>query len=383
MPSQEGATMIRQSQTRRRVLQTGALGLGAWVAGCGRKNSPSQQVEESVEWARANLPRSTPDIVNAAAKEGHLTLTMLNQGGNADILKRPIEGFNKRYPFITVEATAQSTLQLLNKFNAELNAKKGTTDYINFPGNLHTTGLLEKQGAILPFVISQDEAFPAPAKRSGLWYAWRIEHSATAYRKGALSPEELKLIRTFEGLGDPRFKNRIAIGNIPNSTTASGVYVLMYKADPKLWQGLVANKPRVKTSGPALVDGLLAGEHDIAVLAGSISFIGAARSGAPMEFGISSPYPPVYTPGGISALAPHPNAAKLWQDWVMSAEGQRILVDASGLGAARKDLGVKAWSEQQPWYFQDDASVVEIDWEDFAQKQPEMNARFGKDMQKG
>ncbi len=67
----------------------------------------------------------------------------------------------------------------------------------------------------------------------------------------------------------------------------------------------------------------------------------------------------------------------------MSAEGQRILVDASGLGAARKDLGVKAWSEQQPWYFQDDAGAVEMDWEDFAQKQPEMNARFGKDMQKG
>ena len=369
---------------RRWILQTGALGAGmAVTAGCGRTDSPSQAVDKAVEWARTNLPHSTPDIIKAASKEGHLTLTMLNQGGNTDILKNLIDGFNKRYPFITVDSTAQSTLQLLNKFNAELNAKKGTTDYINFPGNLHTTGLLEKQGAILPFVISQDEAFPAPAKRSGLWYAWRIEHAATAYRKGTLSEEERKLIRTFEGLGDPRFKNRLAIGNIPNSTTASGCYVLMYKTDPKIWERLVANKPRVKTSGPALADGLLAGEHDVAVLAGSVTFIGAAHQGAPIEFGVSSPYPPVYTPGGISALAPHPNAAKLWQDWVMSVEGQRILVEASGLGSSRTDLGIKPWSEQQSWYFEDPAGKVEIDWEDFAQKQADMTARFGKDLQKG
>ena len=368
---------------RRWILQSAAMGAGAVVTGCGPSGSKADAVDAAVEWARTNLPRSTPDIIRMASKEGHLTLTMLNQGGNTDILKSLIQGFNRRYPFITVESTAQSTLQLLNKFNAELNAKKGTTDYINFPGNLHTTGLLEKQGAILPFVISQDEAFSASAKRSGLWYAWRIEHAATAYRKGALSPEELKLIRTFEGLGDARFRNRIAIGNIPNSTTASGCFILMYKSDPKLWQGLIANKPRVKTSGPALVDGLLAGEHDIAVLAGSVSFIGAAHSGAPLEFGVSSPYPPVYTPGGISALAPHPNAAKLWQDWVMSAEGQRILVDASGLGSSRTDLGIKPWSEQQPWYFKDSAGQVEIDWDDFAQRQSDMVARFGKDLQKG
>jgi hypothetical protein len=66
----------------------------------------------------------------------------------------------------------------------------------------------------------------------------------------------------------------------------------------------------------------------------------------------------------------------------MSAEGQSILVDASGLGSSRTDLGVKPWSEQQPWYFQDPAGRVEIDWDDFAQKQSDLVARFGKDLQK-
>src|SRR5258705_267358 len=202
--------------SRRSVLQSGAAGAAVMATGCKPKDSTVQTVDAAVEWAKSNLPSSTPDIVRAAAKEGHLTLTMLNQGGNTEVLKQLIAGFNERYPFIAVESTAQSTLQLINKFNAELQAKKGTTDYINFHSNLHTTAMLEKQGAILPFVVSQDAAFPAAAKRPGLWYAWRTEYPGTGYRKGALSAEEIKLWRTFEGLGDPRFNNRIASPSFTN-----------------------------------------------------------------------------------------------------------------------------------------------------------------------
>lgn len=371
--------------SRRRLMQTAGATAGtlAIAAGCSRQDSTAHAVDEAIEWARANLPHSTPDIIKAAAQEGHLTLTMLNQGGNSEVLRSAISGFNKRYPFIAVDSTAQSTLQLIGKFNAELNAKRGTTDYINFPSNLHTTALLEKRGAILPFVVSQDAGYPAAAKRSGLWYAWRTEYPSTAYRKGGLTEEERELVRTFEGLSHPRFKNRIGIANVQNSVTAAGCYVLLNKTDPKVWEGLASNKPRVKPSAPALIDGLLAGEYDVTILAGMLSFIGGAHEGAPVEFGVSAPYPPVYTPGGISALAPHPNAAKLWQDWVMSTEGQRILVKTSGLGSARTDVGVKPWSEEQAWFFKDTSRQVDIDWDDFAQKQQDVYARFKKDMQEG
>jgi len=378
---------FRREISRRSAWQMTAAGAGSVLAGgltaCSPKSAGGATVDDAVAWAKANLPNSTPEIVQAAAKEGHLTLTMLNQGGNTELLTSLISGFNKRYPFITVESTAQSTVQLVNKINAELAARRGTSDYINFPGNLHTTATLEKQGAIQPFVISQDAAFPAGAKHNGIWYAWRTEYPSTAYRKGVLTEEERKLVQTFEGLGDPRFKNRIGIGNVENSSTAAGAYILQDKTDPKVWQALVANKPRVKTTATSLINGLLSGEYDITVLSGMVPNVQAARDGAPIELGVSSPFPTVYTPSGISALAPHPNAAKLWQDWVMSSEGQNLFVKYSGFASARNDLVEKPWAEQQPWFFKDMSKRMDMDWDDFAVKQADVSARFKKDLQGG
>ena len=372
--------------SRRNALKlSAAAGLGAFAGlqACSPKGAGSSSVDDAISWAKATLPNSTPEIIQAAAKEGHLTLTMLNMGGAPEVVTDMIKGFNKRYPFIAVESTTQSTLQLISKFNAEVNAKKGITDYINFPSNLKTTAELEKQGAILPFVISEDAAFPEPAKRKGLWYAWRTEYPTTVWRKGALKPEELKLIQTYEGLGDPRFKGRLAVASISNSAVAVGCYVIQKAGGDKVWAALAANQPHVKSSGPASLDGLLAGEYDVALLGGMMPNMVAAQRGAPIEFGVSAPFPPVYTPGGISSLAPHPNAAKLFQDWVMSKEGQETWVKVSGVGSVRHDISEKAWAEKQPWYFQDLSKQVEIDWDDFALKQADVIARFKKDIQAG
>ena len=229
-------------------------------------------------------------------------------------------------------------------------------------------------------MISQDAAFPAPAKHNGYWYAWRCDFPATAYRTNTLSQEEQALVRHYEGLADQRFKNRLGIVTVENSATSAVCYTLLTQADPKVWQGLVDNKPRVKPSSAALLNGLLAGEYDVALFGGMMPNTEAARQGAPVEFGISDPYPALYLPAGISALAPHPNAARLWQDWVMSVEGQRAWMEVSGAATAMNGVGDKAWVEKQPWFFKDATKQIDLDWDDFSQRLPEVVSRFKKDM---
>ena len=387
----KGPGMINLSASRmprRLVLRLAAYGAGTSMlstvlSSCSPKKAAAGSIDEATKWAAVNLPNSTAEIVQAAAQEGHLVLTMLNQGGNLDVLRGLISGFNRRYPFVKVEFTAQSTLQLLNKFNAEIAAQKGTTDYLNFPSNLKTTLSLEQKGAILPFVISQDPRFPERAKHNGFWYAWRCDYPSTAYRKDALTEDEKKLVQHYSGIANPRFKNRLGIVSVENSATSSACYTLLTHADPSVWRGLVDNKPRVKSSSSALLNGLLAGEYDVALLGGMMPNIEAARQGAPVEFGISDPYPALYLPAGISRLAPHPNAAKLWQDWVMSEEGQRVWIEVSGAPSAREDVGEKAWVEKQPWFFKGAPTQTELDWDDFTLRLPEVVNRFQKDMKSG
>ena len=368
---------VHKSVPRRSVIQlAGAVAAMPFIS----KAVAGGEVESAVEWARINLPNSSPDIVSAAAREGRLTLSLYNLGGNDEAVQALVKGFNRRYPFVAVEYTRYSTVQLLNKFNAEITARRGVSDYVNLPSNAVSNRALTDKGAIARFVVSQDAAYPRYGKRSGLWYAWHEERATTLYRADALNEEEKKLVRTFKGLGDPRFRGRIIINSVSNSLTLSTSYTLMFGPNPELWEGLARNRPKVKPASNALVSGVLAGEADIGVMCGAASPMAAAKGGAPVQFGRSAPCPALHTPGAISALAPHPNAAKLWQDWFTSAEGQNIWVAESGMTSVHGGLKETGWSEKQPWFYTD-RSTSDFDWDAFSRKQQEVIARFAKDIQ--
>src|SRR5712671_3791499 len=97
---------------RRAFIQAaGAFVVGPFLS----RAMAASEVESAVEWARKNLSHSTPDIVNGAAKEGKLTLSLYNLGGNDEAIQAMVKGFNRRYPFIAVDYARYSTIQLLNK----------------------------------------------------------------------------------------------------------------------------------------------------------------------------------------------------------------------------------------------------------------------------
>ena len=352
--------------TRRSALAGTVAGLGTAILG-GTGPSFAQGVDKAIQ--------------AGAAKEGKLTL-LLQTSATDESISGMIKRFRQHYPFINVTYTLQSTSQVMNRFTSEINAKRGISDCLMLPSNLNQTAKYVASGAVAKYVVSQDAAFPAAAKQSGMWYAQAQERTVTVYRKGALNDEEKRLIRTFKGLGNPRFKGRLGINGITNSVSITGSYVLQNAADKSLWPGLAANKPRVKTASPALMDGLLSGEYDVSIFASYASAASQAKNGAPIEFGNTDLVPTLYVPSGISALAPQPNAARLWQDWAMSKEGQDLWVTLAGSMSSRSDV-IKTWAQQQPWFFDNPPTHKPVDWTDFAKKEGDTVARFKKDMQAG
>jgi ABC-type Fe3+ transport system substrate-binding protein len=318
-------------------------------------------------------------LEQGAAKEGRLTL-LVQTSATDETLGAMIKKFRSRYPFVNVGYTIQSTQQIMNRFTAELTAKRGITDWLTLPSNLAQTGNYIAKNAVAPFVISHDEAYPDGAKYKGLWYALAVERTVTVYRKGALSEAERRLVRTYKGLGDARFRGRLGIDGITNSVAVTASYVLQNNPDKDLWQGLVANKPRVKTASPALLDGLLSGQYDVSVFSSWASAATPAQNGAPIEFGNTALSPTIYVPCGISAQAPHPNAARLWQDWILSQEGQNEWVRLVGMSSVRSDV-IQPWARRQPWFFDTPGSHKPLDWVDFSNKQAQVIARFNHDLQ--
>jgi iron(III) transport system substrate-binding protein len=320
-------------------------------------------------------------IEQAATKEGKLVLLLLTTVTD-ETIGGMIRKFKSRYPFLNITYTIQSTPQTMNRFTAELSSRRAVTDWLMLPSNLTQTANYIARGAIAPYRISQDAAFPDDAKHGGMWYALSVERAVTVYRTGALSPEEVKLIRTYRGLGDPRFRGRLGINGVTNSVSVTTAYMLANAADKSLWRGLVANKPRVKTASPALLNGLLAGEYDISVFSSWGAASTPAQNSAPIEFGNTALTPTIYEPCGISALAPHPNSARLWQDWILSQEGQDEWVRSVGMASARSDA-IQPWARRQHWFFDSPGTHKPLDWSDFSRNEAQVVARFKKDFQAG
>jgi ABC-type Fe3+ transport system substrate-binding protein len=90
------------------------------------------------------------------------------------------------------------------------------------------------------------------------------------------------------------------------------------------------------------MDWLASGRYPISIGVPSISFVEYAARGAAVDSFRKVPGPKVWTQGvgGIQMLegAPHPNAAKLYINWLLSRAVQARLMPAVKLNSRRKDV---------------------------------------------
>lgn len=361
----------------RRTFLSGAMG-AVFLAGCS-SNVPKPGggggggVDDAIAWAKTNLPSLSPDVIRAAAEEGEVTLTLQLFGDEA--WRQFHDAFTQRFPFIKVNSTSQSVVQLMQKFSAELNAKRGVGDIFILESPAVMPGLI-KDGSVAKFQVSEDAGFGADDKQSGYWYAFHRQFGVSVYRKGDLAEDEVELLRSWEGLGDPRFRGRLGITDVTAGISSTQSYALQYQ-DPDLWRGLAANRPTVKPAVAAALDGLLAGEYDVTIMASVATTNRTVQEGAPLEFVETSPSASNNPPQIISAIAPHPNAAKVYQDWSLSKEAQSAWPGLSGVPSARTDITSDTWYGKESWYHPADAAL-EVDWADFEAKHQDVVDSFNR-----
>jgi iron(III) transport system substrate-binding protein len=235
-------------------------------------------------------------------------------------------------------------------------------------GDLLRTGdttmlALIKQGILTSFSPAGSEALPKDAfgpNNAMINDSQRM--SGIAYNAKNPTPDQAP--KSWADLADPRFKDKIVMPD-PTSPGAglSILQSLLESGGPTNndWlQRFAANKPAfVKGTQPA-IDALKTGEYD--VMLGGLD----QTSGPALEKGTNLKYlfpVPGATPItkhyiGLITHAPHPNAAKLLETWLLSQQGQTCMAEKEGEYpvlpgvAAPKDVPNRAQlpnvSEQKP-----------------------------------
>jgi len=183
-----------------------------------------------------------------------------------------------------------------------------------------------------------------------------------AYNTKLVHREDLP--RTYEGFLDPKWQGRLGIEASDIVWLAGSVKFWGQDRGMKFFNGLAAMKPDVRTGHTLLTQLVAAGEVPVGLTVYSSGVVAHKRTGAPIDW---VPIEPVIgQPLGIGLAkdAPHPHAALLFADFVLSPEGQELFNSLGRPPASQKaktDLGDFAYIMMDP--------AVELDenpkWEKF------------------
>jgi iron(III) transport system substrate-binding protein len=283
-------------------------------------------------------------IVEGARKEGKLAFA---HTVSAPSFPRFMQAFSQKYPFIEVASGLYSapTGRVLARVEAEIQANSLTFDVLHV-ASVAPFLTLSKRGALMGYRSPELAAYPAEAA-SGEWATARVIGVIMAYNRNVLAPD--KAPGAWVDILKPEFKGRkLIIQDSAAGTAFNQMYLLEKLLGIAFMRKFGEQQPVIVTTTAQLIDLLVRGE---ALVGATVDHLRAFEPD-PVKAGITAVYPSEGMPLAIAPIAifkaaPHPNAAKLFVDYVLSEEGQTLLaVDI--LGAYSMRSGVRTAPGQTP-----------------------------------
>src|SRR5580658_2597530 len=268
----------------------------------------------------------TAALRQAAQNEGELTWYIAQL--DTETAERMGRAFTARYPGVRVSVIRTTGQVAYERLLQELknNAPQcdvfSSTDIAQYPA-------LKKRGALAEFKPEGADGLLPAAKATvdpGFYYPSAMVAHLIIYNSAKVKPEDAP--RAWTDLLDPKWKDRVATGH-PAFSGCTGVWCVALR---KLYgwsyfEKLAKNNPRVGRSG----------NDPVTLVNAAECLVGPAPSGtAFQQVDRGNPIKPVYPadgaslcvgPSSVMASAPHPNAARLFQEWLIGDEYARLSVE--------------------------------------------------------
>jgi iron(III) transport system substrate-binding protein len=199
---------------------------------------------------------------------------------------------------------------------------------------------LIKAGASAPFRSPAMADYPSKyLDPNGFWAASRLDYFGLAYNTREVSAAEAP--KTYDDLLASKWRGAIAWradSEVGAPLFIAGILRSMGRERGEAWLKKLASQRIVNYAGSAraLVDRVGAGEYKIAVEIYAHHPLISKAKGAPLETVMLEPVPSAVSTIQLAKDAPHPNAAMLLIDFVLSREGQEVLRAADYFSANPK-----------------------------------------------
>lgn len=268
-------------------------------------------------------------LVERAKREGGVALyTSL-----APTESQPLAAaFERKYGVKVVLWRALSD-QVVQRTVAEARARRHVVDVVETNGPEMEMLAREKVlGEMYSPYLADLPPNSIPAHRT--WFPDRFNFYVVGYNTKQV--QRAQIPATYDGFTDPKWKGRISV----EATDAEWMATIVKAWGPQkgmdYFRRLAALKPDVRRGHILLANLVVAGEVPVALTTYHSNIVPLKRKGAPIDF---VPVQPVVArPQGIGVArnAPHPHAALLFVDYVLSPEGQKLFESMGRVPASTK-----------------------------------------------
>ncbi len=286
-------------------------------------------------------------LLAGAKKEGKV---VYYGSGNVKDNQDIVNGFKKRYPFLEVEYSGGGGSRVVERARTEFLAKHYVLDVVN-ANSFRMPGLLTAKALgryASPHTKDLDKSLRDSKDRFMPLYTTAL---VIGYNLTQVSREQAP--KSYRDLIDPKWKGRKMALDTEAHSWFMGILGTMGEKEALEYCRKLAKQGLIRRRGHTLLTQLLiVGEYDIQVEAYLHSLLKLKEKGAPIDY--VAPNPLVLRPPSAVALlkkAPHPHAAALFIDYMISPDGgQRVFANQKRWPANNKTpskftvKGVKTWA---------------------------------------
>ena len=294
------------------------------------------------------LPRADLDLelVEGAKREKKLVFyTTMDLPQSIEVVR----DFAQKYPFLDLELHPLEAETLVKRVQNEARDGVSTWDVLLGGGGLFQP-LLEAN-LVVPYHSPQREAVSdALNDNAGFWSGYYINPYVLGYNTTAVKEEEIP--KSYDALLEPRWRgNRIAIDSTAHGLLRGLAAAWREEKAVAYLKRLAEQQPVMARASIMAVDSLHTGNVAMVIARAPVIQGYKKKLQSPIDWVSLEPTVAQIDAVMLSAQSPHPNAARLFVDFVLSKEGQGALAGIQQI-PVRRDMETrsKTISEGHKWF---------------------------------
>jgi ABC-type Fe3+ transport system substrate-binding protein len=291
----------------------------------------------------------TQRLVEGAKKEGTLTIY---SSATVEDMTALTTAFTKKYG-VKTQVWRASSENIIQRAATEARGNRFDVDVFETDGVAMEAIYREKllQEVRLPLLA---DLMPQAIRPHKEWIGDRVQIFTAAYNTRAIKKEDLP--KSYDDLTNPKWKGKLGIEAADHDWFSAVVGDLGEEKGLKLFREIVIKNGISARKGHTLLANLVVtGEVPLALTTYLYKVLQLKNDGAPIDYVVLPPEVARPQGTGMARKAPHPNAAVLFMDFLLS-DGQEILAKRDFIPT---NVKVKPLPENMPLIFVDPALLLD------------------------